>query len=120
MKREERVGDAPAFVVPREKKDGNAVVRQASQRSERRIGKPCRNAAPVEEVASVEHDVHVPLASGFEGGLEALEELGSAPRARAARPRREVVTEMRVGEEEEAHGTFPRRTEQAYSAGPSL
>ncbi len=54
----------------------------------------------------MEHDVDVPSAGGLEGGLEALEEVGAAASALGAWPRGEVVTEMRVREEQEAHGAL--------------
>ncbi len=106
VQREERVGDAPALVIAREKKDRNTVLGQVSQGGERGVGEPGGDTAPVQEVAAVEDDVHVTRARGFERGLEALEEVGSTPSARDAWPHREVVTEMRVGQEEEAHDTL--------------
>ena len=69
----------------------------------------------------MEHHVHVTCPRGCKGGLEALEEVVPAARARDTRPRGEVVTEVRVGEEKEAHGVVPcSEYEQVYSIGRTL
>jgi hypothetical protein len=52
----------------------------------------------------MEQHVHPAGSGGREGGLEALEEVDAAARALDSRPRRQIVTEVRIGEEQEAHG----------------
>jgi hypothetical protein len=117
--REQRVRDAAALVVPGEEKDRDSAVRDVPERRERGVREPRRDTAPVNEVAAVEHHVDVAGPGGREGRLEALDEVAAAGVARAARSLREVVADVRVGEEEDAHGTRPRGRERVYSGGPT-
>ena len=108
VQREKRVGDSPALVIAGEQQDRDPGVRDRPEGRQGGIGEPGRDAAPIQEVPRVEHRVHLPGAGGRKGRLEALEELGAAPRSRHAGTGRQVVAEVGVGEEEESHGLRPR------------
>ncbi len=118
VQREKRVRDAATLVVAREQEDRDSLLGDPPERCERCVREPRGNAAPIQEITAMEEHVHLAGSSGREGRLEALEEVGAAARTNDARPGRQVVTEVRIGEEQEAHGsTGPG--EHVYSRGPT-
>lgn len=101
---EERVGNPPSLVVAGEQQHRDALVGEAPERGQGGVGEPGRDAAPVEQIAAVEHGVHPAVPGEGEGGLEAGEVAGLEALHRG-RPASLLVAEVRVGEEEETHGT---------------
>jgi len=99
---EEAAGHGGALVVARYPEDVGPAVGERAEAGEDPLGEPGGDPAPVEEVAPVDDDTGLAARRRLEGALEALEEVVAAAPPLDPRTRRQVESEVRVGEEEDA------------------
>jgi hypothetical protein len=103
LHREERKRQARPLVVPGHEEHGDAGGGDAAERRERGLGEPGRHAAPVEEVAAVDHRIDLPRERRLERLREAAEEVLPAPAPLHPRAQGQVEAEVGVREEEDPH-----------------
>jgi hypothetical protein len=84
-----------------------------------RFRQPGWEAASVQEVAPVHHDIDIAAAGRREGPVEVLKEVVGAPTANDARTLGQVEAEMRVGHEQHAHATPTRAQTPGAPRGPT-
>ncbi|HYU80699.1 MAG TPA: hypothetical protein VEK56_17035 [Vicinamibacterales bacterium] len=96
MDRKQRIGDAATFVVARHERDRHSRRGKTLEGGERCLGQPRRHTASVQQVASVDHHIHLASAGGLQCALEILKEVIAAAMPDDTRPCRPIQTDVRV------------------------
>jgi hypothetical protein len=89
-------------MISRHDEHRHAAFGDAAQRLERLIGNAFRHIWPIEDVATVHHDVDLAIECRTERRLVISEEVVATTPTTYARTQRQVETKVRIGEEQDA------------------